>query len=167
MDCVSLSNVTIGNGEITIGKYAFSWCLKLKELTIRSNALKIDEYAFYACDGLERITIESMNLDIFDSADTLPPNAKIIALADSTVEKYALKYDRSFEIISKINQLGDVDLDSKVTIMDATSIQQHLALLATLSDESLSYGDTDYDGDVTIMDATKIQLFLASLIPQL
>jgi len=62
---------------------------------------------------------------------------------------------------------GDVDLDGRVTIKDATQIQRHLAQLTTLDDIALSVADTDSDGRVTIMDATRIQKFLAQLIPGL
>ena len=62
---------------------------------------------------------------------------------------------------------GDVDLDGKVTVMDATYIQLHLAKMITLSESGLSVADVDKDGKVSIMDATQIQLFIAQLIPQL
>lgn len=63
--------------------------------------------------------------------------------------------------------LGDVDLDGKVSILDATHIQMHLAKLITLTSEQLALADTDRDGKLSILDATQIQLFLAQLIPEL
>ena len=58
--------------------------------------------------------------------------------------------------------LGDTDLDEKVTIVDVTCIQRHLAALSTNSfDEKAA--DTDEDGKVTINDATAIQRHLASM----
>ena len=58
--------------------------------------------------------------------------------------------------------LGDADGDGKVTILDATAIQRHLASLPTAAyDEKAA--DTDEDGKVTILDATAIQRHLASL----
>lgn len=62
---------------------------------------------------------------------------------------------------------GDVDDDGCTTIMDATAIQMHIALLSTISENKLTYADTDKDGDISILDATKIQLFIAQLIPSL
>ncbi len=64
-------------------------------------------------------------------------------------------------------KLGDVDGNGKVTILDATEIQRHLAELTVIDDERLKYADTDKNGKVTIMDATQIQRFLAELIPEL
>lgn len=67
--------------------------------------------------------------------------------------------------------IGDVDFDGKLTILDATIIQRHLAAIEPLEwvycggkmDDVVSYSDIDGDGKVTIMDATRIQRALASL----
>ena len=64
-------------------------------------------------------------------------------------------------------KLGDVDGDDKVSVMDATAIQLHLASLSTIGDAHIGYADTDKDGSLSVMDATQIQLFLAHLIPEL
>ena len=58
--------------------------------------------------------------------------------------------------------LGDADGDGKVTILDATTIQRHLASLPTTAYHE-TQGDADEDGKVTILDATAIQRHLASL----
>lgn len=63
--------------------------------------------------------------------------------------------------------LGDVDDDGRVSIMDATMIQRHIAQLTTISEERIKSADTDKDGKVSIMDATVIQRFIAQLIPEL
>ncbi|MBR2715260.1 MAG: dockerin type I repeat-containing protein [Ruminococcus sp.] len=60
--------------------------------------------------------------------------------------------------------LGDVDFDGRVTIMDATFIQMHLAEIISFSDAQLSVADFDLDNEVTILDATDIQMTLAGLI---
>ena len=58
--------------------------------------------------------------------------------------------------------LGDADSDGTVTILDATTIQRHLASLPTTSYNNKA-ADADEDGEVTIIDATCIQRHLASL----
>lgn len=63
--------------------------------------------------------------------------------------------------------LGDVDMDSDVTVLDATLIQLHLASMKTLSDVQLLAADTDKDKEVTVMDATVIQRYIANLITEL
>ncbi len=62
--------------------------------------------------------------------------------------------------------LGDVDLDGDISVLDATSIQRHLARLVTLDDENLSCSDVSGDGTVSIADATLIQQYTALIIDE-
>ncbi|MBQ2944886.1 MAG: hypothetical protein IJD93_09425 [Ruminococcus sp.] len=64
-------------------------------------------------------------------------------------------------------ELGDVDLDGEITIMDATSVQMYLAEKTEFVPEQIALADTNNDSVVSIMDATKIQMFVAQLIPSL
>ncbi|MBR2715201.1 MAG: leucine-rich repeat protein, partial [Ruminococcus sp.] len=63
--------------------------------------------------------------------------------------------------------IGDVDGDGKISVMDATEIQRHIAQLTTISEDRLSCADTDRDTRISIMDATQIQRFIAQLITSL
>lgn len=63
-------------------------------------------------------------------------------------------------------RLGDVDGDGDITILDATSVQLHIASLKFLTADELSRADTDGDGEISIMDATAIQLFVAKIITE-
>ena len=56
--------------------------------------------------------------------------------------------------------LGDADDDGKVTVLDATVIQRHLAALTTLSYHEQA-ADADENGEVDILDATAVQRWLA------
>lgn len=60
-------------------------------------------------------------------------------------------------------QLGDVNMDEKLNIRDATTIQKHLAKLTSLSDEALVLADFNLDAKVNIKDATSIQKKLAHI----
>ncbi len=73
-----------------------------------------------------------------------------------------------FEITkaSTTGLLGDVDGDGKVSIMDATVIQRHIAQLESIKEDRLPYADTDKDGKVSIIDATMIQRLIAQLITE-
>ncbi len=62
--------------------------------------------------------------------------------------------------------LGDVNGDGTIDVMDATAIQVHTAKLDTLTDAELKRADTTKDGSVDIMDATRIQQFIAKLITE-
>ncbi len=59
--------------------------------------------------------------------------------------------------------IGDSDDDGEISVLDATAIQLHVALLDTLSEDGMELSDVDFDGDVSVMDATEIQLFIAQL----
>ena len=59
--------------------------------------------------------------------------------------------------------LGDADLDSAVTILDATRIQRAVADLDTLNEQATLAADVDLDEEVTIIDATRIQRHVAEL----
>lgn len=60
--------------------------------------------------------------------------------------------------------MGDADLDSKVTIKDATAIQKHIALIEAISEKGLPLADANRDTEISISDATTIQKFVAGLI---
>ena len=62
--------------------------------------------------------------------------------------------------------LGDVDGDKKITIMDATAIQLHIAKTKILSEDALSRADADKDKKVSITDATAIQRYVAKVITE-
>ncbi len=57
--------------------------------------------------------------------------------------------------------LGDVNLDGKVTIQDATLIQKAIAKLATLDEVQTAVADATEDGNVNVKDATAIQKWIA------
>ena len=61
-------------------------------------------------------------------------------------------------------QLGDCDLDGKITIMDATLTQRAVAKDVVLSDIAFTLADVDNDKKLTVMDATQIQRLVAKLI---
>lgn len=61
-------------------------------------------------------------------------------------------------------ELGDVNLDKTINILDATEIQKHIAKLVNLNETQLPLADTNSDTQVTILDATQIQKYVAKLI---
>lgn len=70
-------------------------------------------------------------------------------------------------------ELGDVNDDYRVDILDATHMQFALAhryeypvwgVFTRLSEDAFSMGDFDKDGDFTVLDATAIQMKIAQLI---
>ena len=75
-------------------------------------------------------------------------------------------YSTATTITSDSYVWGDVNLDGKLSIMDATVIQRYLSTDAStqLNDLQIQIADTNGDGKVTIMDATEIQRKLAGII---
>ncbi len=63
---------------------------------------------------------------------------------------------------TKSNFIGDANLDGRLTITDATSIQRYLALLDDFNDEQKLNADFDNDGLVSVFDATLIQIKLVN-----
>ena len=57
-------------------------------------------------------------------------------------------------------QIGDVDMSGKISVIDATTIQKHLAVLADLTPEQLKIADCNGDKLVSIVDVTLIQKYL-------
>lgn len=58
---------------------------------------------------------------------------------------------------------GDSNLDGNISIKDATLIQEHAALLKTLTGNALAVSDVDGSGTVNVKDATCVQCSLALL----
>ncbi|MBQ7385596.1 MAG: starch-binding protein [Ruminococcus sp.] len=59
---------------------------------------------------------------------------------------------------------GDADLNEKINVKDATTVQKHTAKMLTLEDKAYAQADVTGDGKVNIKDATAIQKYVAKLI---
>mgnify|MGYP002545209367 FL=1 len=60
-NCSALTSVTIPNGVISIGNFAFGSCTGLKSITIPSSVTSIENNIFQDCTGLTNITVDSSN----------------------------------------------------------------------------------------------------------
>lgn len=60
-------------------------------------------------------------------------------------------------------EMGDIDLNGTIEILDVTALQRHLAHLITLSNKQLLLADVDHSGYPDIVDGTRIQRYLAHL----
>ena len=100
VDCTSLTNVIIPDNVTHIGEAAFSNCIGLTSVIIPDSVIIIWNYVFYYCTSLVSITFNSPTTIINDSKNTIPPTAKIIGYDSSTAKDYAVKYNRTFEVIA-------------------------------------------------------------------
>lgn len=66
-----------------------------------------------------------------------------------------------------VSILGDVNLDGKVDILDATEIQKYKVDLVEFTEAQLALADVNSDNKVDILDATQIQKYKAGLITEL
>ena len=85
----------------------------------------------------------------------------VTALSDTQVNAEWSWYKSETEMGDYKPVLGDADGDSKLSILDATAIQMHIAKKSTLPAEVTDYADTEKNNESTILDATKIQFVLA------
>ncbi|WP_294909682.1 dockerin type I repeat-containing protein [uncultured Ruminococcus sp.] len=90
----------------------------------------------------------------------------VAALAFSSMTATALEDDET-EIIPStpiVSPKGDVTLDGKLDITDATMIQKYCASIITFSSAQKNLADIDKSGAIDIADATYIQKKISGLI---
>lgn len=178
MEC-TFASVTVPKSVISIGENAFVGCLSLTDITILNSECEIfdSEYTIPENAGIhgydnstafEYATKYEKAFVSLGEAPTEPSIVKPTQTEPTTPsETKPASPDQNKPTEPVIPTLGDVDIDGKISIMDATAIQLHIASISVLGDENLSYADADKDGSVSVMDATQIQLFVAQLIPEL
>ena len=158
-DCTSLSSIEIPDSVTEIGNSAFYHCTGLSSITIPVDVREIGSQAFLDCTGLVYIRIPngvtSIGWKAFDKCDKLT----IYGYSGSYVQTYANSNNIPFVEIT--NNLGDVNLDGRITISDVTLIQKYLTGYASLNSEQLKLADYNEDGMITISDATLIQKSIA------
>lgn len=167
--CVAES-VTIKQGIEEIGNSAFLSCYKLNSVSLPEGLKTVDDYAFSGCRKLLSITIPASVTYIgkeafgYSAPDSNGVSTKIEGFTisgykGSAAEKYAI--ENGFEFIALKPELsfelGDVDRDGIISVIDATAIQRFVARLTQFDDEQMLLGDFAGDGTVDVMDATAIQ----------
>jgi lysophospholipase L1-like esterase len=98
-----------------------------------------------------------------DPHPTAEGHREIASLLGAYMHNVILSIMCGRPVDEKVYIYGDVDLDQKVTIVDATMIQRCLAGLDSCSLLQSYLSDADGDGYVSIIDATMIQRHLASI----
>ena len=104
------------------------------------------------------VQLEAVTTKVYNSATGKNEYFLVTAVTDavtyivSTSTSAPHKYD-----------IGDVDMDDMMTVMDATFIQRALCDLKTLNSTQELLSDYDRDGNKTIMDVTAIQRRLAEI----
>ena len=179
----NVKKVVIEDNIIAVGDFAFSDMKGIEEVELSKDVKKLGTGAFNNT-GLNHLIVPNPECQLgyycFGYEDS-PEGvwfyemeiADIAGYVGSTAEQYAKDnpHVRFYDIEEIIEPavFGDVNLNGKVDIGDATEIQYYLAdlLTAPLTDKQKKLADVDGDGKVTINDATMIQYYLADMIPSL
>jgi len=179
-ECKNLSYVIISNSVESIGKYAFYKCKNLKDVIIVDSVKSIGEYAFFGCTSLMEITIPKSVTSIgkrafgyiFDGENekyVVIDGVTIYGYKNTETQRYANDNGIKFVLLGNEpeSEIGDVDGDGEITVIDASCVQSHVAQLIIIADDRIAFADANKDGVISIMDATMIQRFVAQLIDSL
>lgn len=171
-ECSNLKTVVIPDSVRVIEDDAFYYCDKIEELTM-VGAESIGQVAFCYCTSLEKIYISNKLKEVkwgaFSDCDSLTDvfyAGKEEDLYYLEIESYndpLLYANLHFYSLEPEYLLGDVNGDGRISILDATTIQRHLAQIEFISVDRIHCADVDENGQVSITDATMIQRALANL----
>ncbi|MDO4747687.1 MAG: leucine-rich repeat protein [Eubacteriales bacterium] len=188
--CISLENVEFPENLQLIGDNAFANCMSLKDIQFGDKLEYVGNGAFRGISAtcvvfgknIKNIGKEGLGYTIQHSINFKPvsmPQFKVYGYPETGAQKYAERNGFEFIDISNgkpeitdegfdysVFLQGDIDLNGKVTVLDATLIQLWVADRIELNDIQLCNGIVcDIYNDVNIMSATYIQRYVAKIIP--
>ena len=180
-DCESLASLTTPMSLSRISQGAFINCNRLNVCFLRGNNLIIERGAFANCSNLESALLSSTVLAVMD--DAFYNDAKLISISvpkniamitpnafSGKCNPVVICEEKSFAHTALSNDFyvsliqGDSDTDHKLSVLDATTIQLHIAGLDELPVSNFAFMDADCDATVSVLDATYIQLSIAQLL---
>ncbi len=191
-NCINLKEIKFGNELETIGSQAFSSCKALTSPVFPESLREISDGAFRGC-SFRSVTlgrnIESIGEFAFGTTGMWEVDFKAIDIPDFTIngyastaaESYAAQTGLRFVDIGREEPVeikdafdysiflkGDVNLDGRVNIQDATLISKYLAGITELTPiQRCNAIVTDASGKIDVKNVTDIQRFLAGIIDSL
>ena len=162
-ECTSLKSVELPGGIDTVKVDTFYKCSALEEVTIPDSVTKIETYAFAECTSLKKLVIGKNVNEIGAKAFLNDSKLTIYCYKDTYALQYAQDNNIPYVIIDDY-QKGDVNLDGKVDISDATLIQKYCAKMTAFSDLQLSLADVNGTGVVDVRCATTIQRIISKAV---
>ncbi len=177
--CKSLTDINLENTMVdTIYEETFMNCDSLVEITLPDTVTTIKDNAFAYNDNLSKIVIPKSVTTISSKAFDGSDKTVIYCYENSFAHRFAVNNEIEFVLIDETEIptepttvptepvrtyiLGNIDGDTKVSIMDATHIQ--LILVERITDYTeydVVCGDIERDGVLSIMDVTSIQRYIA------
>lgn len=161
-NCTSLKSVTFNCVPSKITDQMFYNCTSLDKVYLPAGTSAIGKSAFAECASLSEVYIPTSVTSIASNAFRSSPNVTIKGSYGSYAEEYAKANNISFKGISAYD-VGDVNMDGRIDILDATLIQKYVVGIVELSAEQKHLADYNNDGDITVVDATEIQKFIVHL----
>lgn len=135
----------------------FTLDTKYYDVKIYKNAVSVSE---------PFMVVENV-LDTYCLVDLPAGNYEALVITKNDYEQnISLNTVKFFVDSDTPRELGDVDLDGEISIMDATQIQLFLVHYIPLSPNQQTLADTDKDTSLSVIDATTIQRLLAKIITE-
>lgn len=174
VDCPYITELIIPDSVTELPSSVISECPMLETLVLPATMKKVCAYAVTECAGLKEVyiprsvqTIEAYAFGYYfdeeSGAEQKYSDFRIKGYTGTQAETYALQNGFAFADVLNGKVLGDVNMDGKLDITDATYMQLYLAGAVLEENFDLSVADPNEDGTVNILDVTEIQLMIASV----
>ncbi len=162
-----------------IGKYAFLSCHSLKEMHLPENLKTLEECAFMDCTSLKSVYIsdklESIGAECFDAYDTALTDVyyagteeqwqKIeIAGGNTALENATIHFNSSAPTEANAQNIGDIDGDGDVSVVDVLLLNKYLLGVAHLDDSARICADVDGNQIINDADSMNILKYVVKLI---
>lgn len=162
MGCTSLTTVNISSNISEIKGQTFQNCTSLTEFTVPNSVGTISNFSFAGCTSLAKVVIPKTVKNIAPNAFSKCDNLTIYGYSNSYAETYAEENGINFVALDKKTLYGDVNLDGKIDVNDATLLQRYIAGESVLTDDAVKAADFYKDRIIDVLDVTAIQTFIAN-----
>lgn len=151
-----IKKIVFEDGIEVIPEFALSGADKLEEIVLPDSVKVIKDSAFNGCESLKYVYIPS-SVDEYGPMGIFPNNTELCVFGyfNTAAEIYANNNNINFVAIDK--NMGDVNLDGRLSILDATEIQKNIVELSYFPEGLKKMADVNGDGTVSVIDAAFIQ----------